>query len=321
MDLISNILNNITVKNRVTGLLSLRGEWAFESPEADEAVFHCVFKGTACVTFRGQTIQLKQGDMVMFTKGHGHVLGSAPNAQHVTFAENDTRVRMHNVEAGEVSEVIKSADGPETSIICARFNFSSQTAKDLVDNLTDQVVLQDQNRSSFAALEPALREVAAEAHSDDPGALAQLDGLVNLLYLSFMRGWLKQQSPKASGLVAGLKDPKVAKAMQLIHKDPGRDWNVTDLAREVGMSRSNFASRFADVTGVTPVRYITRWRMIVAANKLETEPTHPISAVALSVGYDSEPSFSTAFKREFGSPPGSWRKDRLSGAAPQATSR
>lgn len=315
MDLISNILKHITVKNRVTGLLSLRGDWAFESPAADEAVFHCIFKGTACITYRNETVHLKPGDMVMFTKGDGHVLGSAPDAQMVTFAENDTRVRMHDVHAGEVCEVVKDADGEETSIICARFNFSSQTAKDLVEHLSDQVVLRNQNHSSFSALEPVLRAVAAEAHSDDPGALAQLDGLVNLLYMSFMRGWLKEHAPDKSGWIAGLRDPKIAKALQLIHADPGKDWQVTDLASEVGMSRSNFAARFSEVTGVTPVRYLTRWRLIMAANQLETEPSLAISSIALSVGYDSEPSFSTAFKREFGSPPGTWRKDRLNGAS------
>ncbi len=315
MDLISTILKHITVKNRVTGLLSLRGDWAFESPAADEAVFHCIFKGTACITYRDETVHLQPGDMVMFTKGDGHVLGSAPNAQMVTFAENDTRVRMHDVHAGEVCEVVKDADGEETSIICARFNFSSQTAKDLVEHLSDQVVLRNQNHSSFSALEPVLRAVAAEAHSDDPGALAQLDGLVNLLYMSFMRGWLKEYAPDKSGWIAGLRDPKIAKALLLIHADPGKDWQVTDLASEVGMSRSNFAARFSEVTGVTPVRYLTRWRLIMAANQLETEPSLAISSIALSVGYDSEPSFSTAFKREFGSPPGTWRKDRLNGAS------
>ncbi len=315
MDLISNILKHITVKNRVTGLLNLRGDWAFESPEADEAVFHCVFKGSACVTFRDRVVHLHAGDMVMFTKGHGHMLGSAPNAPMVTFAENDTRVRMHDVHAGEVCEVVKSAEGDETSIICARFNFSSQTAKDLVEHLSEQVVLRDRNHTSFSALEPVLRAVAAEAHSDDPGALAQLDGLVNLLYMSFMRGWLKDYAPAESGWIAGLKDPKVAKALQLIHADPAKDWQVTDLAAEVGMSRSNFAARFSEVTGATPVRYLTRWRLIMAANQLETEPNLAIGSIALAVGYDSEPSFSTAFKREFGSPPGTWRRARLNGKA------
>lgn len=315
MDLISNILEHITVKNRVTGLLSLRGDWAFESPEADEAVFHCVFKGSACVTFRDETILLKPGDMVMFTKGHGHVLSSAPNAPMVTFAENDTRVRMHDVHAGEVCEIVKNAEGEETSIICARFNFSSETAKGLVDHFSEQVVLQDPKHSSFTALEPVLRAVAAEAHSDDPGALAQLDGLVNLLYMSFMRGWLKDYAPEKSGWIAGLKDPKIARALHLIHADPSKDWQVTDLAAEVGMSRSNFAARFSEVTGVTPVRYLTRWRLIMAANQLEMEPNLAIGSIALAVGYDSEPSFSTAFKREFGSPPGTWRKHRVNGAA------
>lgn len=308
MDVVSDILNNVTVRNRVTGLLRLRGEWAFESPEADEAVFHLVFKGSVNVTFRGKAVRLEQGDMVMFARGHSHILGSAPDARMVSFAENDTRVRMHAVHGGEVSSVDKQADGPETSIICARFNFSSQTANDMIRSFPDQAMLQGLGDGTFASFEPMLHRAAAEAHSDEFGALAELDGLVNLLYLSFMRHWLKQSSPKEPGWMRGLRDPQVARALQLMHKTPAHNWSVQELASEVAMSRSTFASRFARVTGEAPLGYLTRWRMVLAAQQLETEPHNPISAIALAVGYESVASFSATFKRQFGKPPGAWRQ-------------
>ncbi|WP_419910674.1 AraC family transcriptional regulator [Hoeflea sp.] len=309
MDVASDILNNITVKNRVTGLLRLRGDWGFESPPADEAVFHLVFKGSVCITFQGETIRLEKGDMIMFTRGHGHVLGSAPDAPMVTFAENDTRVRLHAVEAGEVSSVDKLAQGPETSIICARFNFNSQTANHLVERFPDRATLLGLGEKTFASFEPMLHRAAAEAHSDELGALAELDSLVNLLYLSFMRRWLKQAPPGQPGWMEGLRDPQVAKALQVIHQSPVHNWSVQELAEEVAMSRSSFAARFAEVTGESPLRYLTRWRMILAARQLENEPGSPISSIAFSVGYDSTASFSETFKRQFGKSPGAWRKD------------
>ncbi|MCY6383659.1 AraC family transcriptional regulator [Hoeflea prorocentri] len=308
VDVVSDILNNITARNRVTGLLRLQGDWAFESPEADEAVFHLIFKGSACVTFKGETIRLEEGDMTMFTRGHAHVLGSAPDAPKVTFAENDTRVRMHAVESGEISGVEKQADGPETSIICARFNFSSQTAKNLIETFPDHATLSGLGDETFASFEPMLRRAAAEAHSDQLGALAELDSLVNLLYLSFMRRWLTRSSPEQIGWLKGLHDPQVAKALQAMHESPSRNWSVQELASEVAMSRSTFAARFSRTTGETPLRYLTRWRMILAARQLEMEPNRSINRIALSVGYDSGASFSATFKRLFGKSPGAWRR-------------
>lgn len=308
MDVVSDILNNMAVRNRVTGLLRLRGDWAFDSPEADEAVFHLVFRGSVCITFRGSTVRLEQGDMVMFTRGHAHSLGSAPDAQQVTFAESDTRVRMHTVQGGEVSSVDKRADGPEVSIVCARFNFSSRTANDLTRSFPDQAMLRGLGDGTFAAFEPMLHRAAAEAHSDELGALAELDGLVNLLYLSFMRHWLTQSPPNQPGWMRGLRDPQIARALQLMHKMPAHSWTVQELASEVAMSRSTFAARFARVTGEPPLSYLTRWRMDLAAQQLETEPRNPISAIALSVGYESVASFSTTFKLRFGKPPGAWRQ-------------
>lgn len=320
MDVVSEILSTIAVRNRVTGLLRLRGDWAFESPKADEAVFHLVFKGSVNVTSRGYAVGLNEGDMIMFTRGDAHVLASAHDAPMVTFAENDTRVRIHAVQGGEVVSVDKQSDGPETSIICARFNFSSPTASDLIASFPDQAVLLGSGSDSLTALEPVLRSTAAQAGSDQQGALAELDGLVNLLYLSFIRRWLMKSPPPDVGWIRGLRDPQIAKALQLMHSYPARSWSVQELASHVAMSRSTFAARFSEVTGAAPLRYLIRWRMMLAAQKLEAEPTRPIGDVALSVGYDSEAAFSSAFKRKFGKPPSVWRRDAALAVKPETRS-
>lgn len=311
MDVVSDVLNNVIVRNRVTGLLRLHGDWAFDSPEADEAVFHLVFRGELTVTYKGETIRMQQGDMIMFTRGQAHRLGSAEDAPLVTFAENDTRVRMHSVQSGEVASIEKNSAGPETSIICARFNFDSQTARTLVSAFPDRIVLLGMGDSTFAPFEGLLSKAAREAHSDEPGALAELDALVQLLYLSFMRNWLTKASTKPPSWVKGLRDPHIAQALQLMHSDPSRSWTVQELASSVGMSRSNFAARFAQVTDQSPLRYLMRWRMSLAAHQLESQPAKPVSAIAADVGYDSEATFSTSFKRALGKSPSVWRKESL----------
>ena len=92
-----------------------------------------------------------------------------------------------------------------------------------------------------------------------------------------------------------------------MHAEPAKAWTVDALANEVHISRSVLAEKFAELVGVPPMQYLTRWRMIVAAGMLRSEPTN-LARVAEGVGYESQEAFSRAFKREYGVSPGHWRQ-------------
>jgi AraC-like DNA-binding protein len=101
--------------------------------------------------------------------------------------------------------------------------------------------------------------------------------------------------------------------LRLIHGRPAHGWSVETLARECGMSRAVFAARFGEVVGDTPMRYLTKWRMQLAARLLE-QSRIAMEEVAERVGYQSEAAFNRAFKNNVGTPPGTWRRARLAGA-------
>ena len=108
-------------------------------------------------------------------------------------------------------------------------------------------------------------------------------------------------------LQAGVRDAHVGRALALLHGDPGRGWTVDDLARGVALSRSALAERFSELVGESPIQYLTRWRLALAAQVLRAG-SEPIARIAERSGYESEAAFSRAFKREFGAPPAAWRK-------------
>ncbi|WP_424832505.1 AraC family transcriptional regulator [Ruegeria sp.] len=311
MDVVSEMLSHIPVKGRTIGLLSLRGDWAFESPMNEEAVFHLISNGSVVITVKGEQVQLRKGDMILFTQGQTHVLSSAPGAPLVTFAEEDTRVRVHSVEDGDVHDVLKSGDGPETSIVCARFNLGSAAATHLSKSFPDQITLRKETNEKAELIEPLLRSIAHEANSNSPGALAALDGMLNILFIHFMRSWLESSPEAHDGWLKGLQDPSIARALKLMHDEPARDWTIQELAEATGMSRAKFAAQFTKLIGEPPLKYLTRWRMVLAAEQLGNVSGPAIIDVALSVGYQSEASFSASFKRQFGIPPGAWRKRQL----------
>jgi len=110
-----------------------------------------------------------------------------------------------------------------------------------------------------------------------------------------------------TGWLAGLRDPHVARALALLHGDITRPWNVDDLSREVGLSRSALADHFIRLIGVPPINYLANSRMQVATQKLRSTSAS-LAQIADMVGYGSEAAFSRAFKKSFGSAPATWQR-------------
>jgi AraC-like DNA-binding protein len=114
-----------------------------------------------------------------------------------------------------------------------------------------------------------------------------------------------------SGWIAALADPTLASALALLHADPARRWTVAEIAAGAAVSRSTLDDRVRDLLGLSPIRYLTEWRMHLAAELLATTETG-VAVIARRVGYESEEAFSRAFKRVYGLSPSFWRVDRSS---------
>ncbi len=117
-----------------------------------------------------------------------------------------------------------------------------------------------------------------------------------------------------TGWLARARDPEVGSALALLHRHPSDPWTIADLAKRVGVSRSVLAERFRHFLGVPPMAYLTRWRLQLGAQLLRST-SRSVAQVALEVGYESEPAFNRAFKREFGTPPARFRMRSKAAAA------
>ena len=134
-----------------------------------------------------------------------------------------------------------------------------------------------------------------------------LERLSEMLFIDAVRQYLAALPEDSSGWLAGVRDRYVGRALAFMHADPAEDWTVAELGRRVGLSRSSFHARFADLIGKTPMQYLASWRMQAAAALLR-DTAATIATVAADVGYESEASFSRAFKRLVGKPPAAWRQ-------------
>jgi AraC-like DNA-binding protein len=127
------------------------------------------------------------------------------------------------------------------------------------------------------------------------------------MFVDALRRYIEGMPPGGKGWLAGVRDAQVGRALALLHAKPDHPWTVDELAREVALSRSALADRFASLVGEPPIQYLMRWRLALAAQKLRSN-RDAIARVAQRSGYESEAAFSRAFKREFGMPPAAWRK-------------
>ena len=156
-------------------------------------------------------------------------------------------------------------------------------------------------------LEHSMRHLASEVGDTRPGNRVLLSKMAETLFIEALRRYMEQLTPEQTGWLAAAKDPVIGRALALLHRDPGYPWSVAELAAQAGASRSVIAERFAHLLGESPLGYLARWRMQLAARLLESTRNTMIQ-VAAEVGYESETAFNRAFSREFGLPPARYRK-------------
>jgi AraC-like DNA-binding protein len=157
--------------------------------------------------------------------------------------------------------------------------------------------------AQMEGMQATLKLLAAEAHALQPGGEIVITRLANILVIQAIRGWIATDPAARTGWLGALRDPQIGHALALIHRDPARDWTNATLAREVAMSRSAFAARFAACVNEPVQRYIARWRMHGGLTWLQ-EDGLAVGELASRLGYRSEAAFNRAFKRHIGVTPG-----------------
>ncbi|MCH8977860.1 MAG: AraC family transcriptional regulator [Armatimonadetes bacterium] len=311
MDVLTDVLRHLQVRGKAAGELELGAPWSMGIPEMGEAMVHIVSRGSCFLRLGGETWHLGPGDLAFIAHGAAHVLSDDPTRNPVDIETLMQGGLEEECEQKRGCRIMKRGGaGPRTTIICASFLFASGEHHPLLSVLPPLILLRSEDMVTAGWLEDSLRFIAREARSDEPGAQIAIDRLFDLLFVQIVRAWLRTEPSISTGWLGALSHPQVGKALGLIHQEPERDWTVEDLAREVGMSRSGFAAHFSKLVGEPPLRYLVGWRMTLASQRLVGSDV-TVGNVAQSLGYRSEAAFGAAFKKQFGVPPGTWRRTEL----------
>lgn len=271
--------------------ISGAGRWAVHYEEFGKPGFCAAIEGRCRLAVDGEEpVILEEGDFVLLPTTPAFVLSGL---------ETGPAQRINPKRAPKPDREVRHGrqDGPpDFRQFGGWFVFESPDAELLVSLLPRMIHIR-----GIPRLAQLVRLVGEEAGQDDIGRDLILERLVEILLIEALRRVpAKDAQP---GLLRGLADPRIAAALHCLHSDVQRSWTIVDLARESGLSRSAFFDRFVRTVGIRPMEYLANWRMAVAKDLLRQENL-TLDDVACRVGYGSAGTFSTAFSRHVGIPPG-----------------
>lgn len=315
LDLLSDILTRLSFRGTLYFRTSFTEPWGVQVPAlSNVARFHYVHRGECIVRVKGdeRETRLSQGDLVLIPHGRAHTLTCRHSGSEEALALDDVIERSGWRGYGTL---VYGGPEPalETQLICGHFSITPGSRHILFDRLPAQIVIPEYGIEAGGWLEATLRVIGAEAGGARLGGDLVALKMSEALFAQALRSYIEAHKDEEHTL-SGFADPHLTRALAAFHGAPAEAWTVASLAREAGMSRTAFAQVFTRKLGVTPMQYVTSWRMQIAREALSTRNIS-VAEVAELAGYASESAFTRAFRKEVGVPPAAFRQSGQSTAA------
>ena len=322
MDALSDVLRVMRLKGGVYLHGVYRGPWCVSVQATRESCapylgetahiipYHFVVSGGAHVRVAdGPDIELGPGESVLFPHNDAHLLGTDLSLTPIPGEE-----AVRPAEGGGLMSIDIGESGPETRIVCGFLGSEDVRGNPVIGALPAALRLEARDGSDGDWVRNTFQYAAGRIAAGTTGSEAIMGKLSELLFVEAVQRYAESLPEAQRGWLAGLRDPYVSRALALLHARLAEPWTVDALGREVGLSRSALAARFGDTLGMPPMQYLAAWRIHVAAHEL-VHSGKPIIQVAQAVGYESEASFTRAFKRAMDAPPAAWRRGRIAVAS------
>ena len=314
MDVLSTVLKMVKLEGSLFYNAEFSAPWRLRSPEScllapylsseprHIIIYHLLTHGRAYATVEdGERVSLSAGDIVVFPQGDPHIMGNGSAVETADYG-----VMLQNVLSGGLKPSRMGGGGEMTRFVCGYLACDPHLSKAFLGGLPPIFKINIGSDSSGQWLENSIRYSVEQAVNSQTGSEIVVAKLSEALFAETLRRYVDGLPPGQTGWLAGTRDPDVGKALVFLHRQPSHAWTIAELASQVGVSRSVLAERFRHFLGVPPMTYLTSWRLQLGAQLL-TSTSHSVAQIAGEVGYESEPAFNRAFKREFGSPPARFR--------------
>jgi len=308
LDLLSDILTSLSMRGSLYFRTSFTKPWGVAVPSFENVVrFHFAHRGACLVSVDGieDPVSLAQGDLVIIPHGSSHDLycGHLP-AQ--TIMPLDTVLEESGYEGSGVLVYGGEEPHSETQLICGHFSFEPHAKHILMDRLPPYIHLKNYSETAGKWMEATLRVIGDEAGGQRMGGDLIALKMSEAILAQAIRSFIESKEAPEWGL-GGFSDPNLRRALDSFHKGANQTWTVEALAKVAGMSRTSFAVLFQKKMAMTPMEYVTGWRMEIA-KRLLLRPGNTLTDAAEGAGYASDSAFARVFKKETGMTPAGFKK-------------
>lgn len=295
-DPLSEVLRLVRLRACVYFARRMEPGWGLNAPATVTGPLHLVLEGQCVLRIGAEEHALRAGDAVLLPRGTAHTMLDTLEATPV---------------AGDgIIEQLRVRPEPATGVarmLCGHFEWDGTLDHPLFHELPQLILVRNMlNREGGALFSTVVDLITTELAGDAPGASAVTDRMGEVLFVSLLRAWIADNAP-SHGVLATMGDPRLARALSYLHRNHASDLDLARLAREAGMSRTSFATRFHEAMGRPPGAYLTEWRLL-QARRLVTGSGIAFPEIVERVGYASEAGFTRAFKRRFGETPAQLRR-------------
>lgn len=300
MDPLSDVLSLLKPRSYVSAGVDAGGEWSIQYPDQNKLIkCYAVVSGECWLAVEGvpDAAHLKTGDCFVLPSGRPFRLAS-----DMALPAVPSSMYFPPPHPGAV---ITINEGGGCFLVGSRFGVSGGHADILMGMLPPIVHIH--NESEQAALRWSVERMMQELREPQAGSALVAQHLAHMMLVQALRLHVTEAAQaEEAGWLFGVADKQLGPAINAIHAEPAYRWTLPSLAEHACMSRSAFAQKFKETMGASPMEYVTRWRMLLAVDRLENS-SDPVSVISLSLGYESESAFSTAFKRVMGASPRQYR--------------
>lgn len=283
------------------------GDWITDATPGpykprDAIGFHIMAGGSCWLEIDGKRTVLNKGDVAAFPFGTPHWIGAGTDGRLI-----DPGGDLPPAPWPEIPILQYGNRENQVRILCGYIQCEAMRFGPFRDLLPKFIHVRTLEGDGADWLAATIEQIVAEVDVPKRGGTSVLERLTEVTFIEILRRAFLRDETAATGWLAAIRDPALARCLALLHDDPKRDWTIEILAKAAGLSRSALTKHFTTVLDVSPMRYLRDWRLYLAS--VELKLVHkPLIDVALEAGYASEAAFSRAFARHFGVPPAEWRR-------------